>query len=67
MIGKIIGYLAMIGGTMALLYVASSAMALPDVHFSYSNDTCVKVVNYVDSEAYSCKNLPEKFNHVWVE
>ena len=39
---------------------------IPDVHFSYSTDECVKVINYTD-EIFSCENLPTKFNHVWVQ
>lgn len=50
-----------------LTYVALTALSLPDVWFSYSTDECVKVVNYVEGDNYSCENLPSKFNHVWVE
>ena len=43
-----------------------NAMMLPDVHFSYSKDHCVKVINYTD-EQFDCSNYPAKFNHVWVK
>lgn len=61
-VGLAIGLLAF-GFTYAML----SAAGLPDVHFSYSTDECVKVLNYVEGDNYSCENLPSKFNHVWVE
>ena len=51
---------------LALMFVVGSALALPDVHFSYSTNECVKVVNYTD-EQFTCDNYPSKFNHVWVE
>ena len=44
-----------------------SAMAMPDVWFSYSTDECVKVINYVEGDNFSCENMPSKFNHVWVQ
>ena len=49
-----------------LAYAMISAAAMPDVHFSYSTDECVKVVNYTD-EQFDCSNYPSKFNHVWVQ
>lgn len=48
-------------------YLFLTAMAMPDVWFSYSTGECVSVVNYVEGDNYSCENLPSKFNHVWVE
>ena len=42
------------------------AAAMPDVHFSYATNQCVKVVNYTDEE-FTCENYPSKFNHVWVQ
>ena len=48
-----------------LVYAVLFAAALPDVHFSYATDACVKVINYTD-EIYSCENLPKRYNHVWV-
>jgi hypothetical protein len=51
---------------VALGYVTNEALKMPDVHFSYSTDSCVKVINYTD-EQFTCENLPTKFNHVWVQ
>ena len=48
-------------------YAFTFAATLPDVMFSYSTDECVKVINYAEDDKYSCENLPNKFNHVWVE
>jgi len=56
-------FLLVFGFTYAML----SAVELPDVWFSYSTGECVKVLNYVEDDQYSCENLPEKFYHVWVE
>ena len=47
-----------------LVYAMSTALALPDVHFSYGTGECVKVVNYADTN-YTCDNYPNKFHHVW--
>lgn len=49
-----------------LSYAITSASAMPDVHFSYSTNECVKVINYTD-EVFACESLPSKYNHVWVE
>jgi len=55
-------------GTMlaGLVYAMSTALAMPDVHFSYATGECVEVVNYTD-EQFTCANYPSKFNHVWVQ
>jgi hypothetical protein len=59
--------LIVISATAAFgLYVINTALSLPDVHFSMITDECVKVLNYVEGENYSCENLPNKFTHVWV-
>jgi hypothetical protein len=49
-----------------LVLAIGKAAALPDVHFSYSTQNCVKVVNYTDDQ-FTCDNLPKRFYHVWVE
>lgn len=54
---------ALIVGTFTIVI---DMMSIPDVHVSYSTNECVKVVNY-DNTKYSCENLPEKFNHIWVK
>lgn len=47
------------------------ALSTPDVHMSYSTNECVQVLNYPSlffgTTEYSCENMPEKFNHVWVK
>ena len=48
-------------------YAILDAASMPDVWMSYSTDECVKVINYVEGENYSCENMPSKFNHVWVK
>ena len=50
-------------GTSAII----SAISIPDVQFSYSTNECVKVLNYVEGDMYSCENLPAKFNNIWVK
>lgn len=64
---KLSGVVFAFTGILGLLYVINLALMIPDVQFSYSNDVCVKVINYNPDDNYSCENLPEKFNHVWVE
>jgi hypothetical protein len=53
-------------GIGAVGYAANEAMKMPDVHFSYSTNECVEVVNYTD-EQFTCSNYPTKFHHVWVQ
>ena len=47
------------------------AMSIPDVLVSYETNMCQQVQNYdsvmFGTTAYSCENMPEKFNHVWVK
>jgi hypothetical protein len=47
-------------------YAGNAALSMPDAHFSYATNECVKVVNYTD-EVFACETLPAKFNHVWVK
>lgn len=55
-------------GSFALL---DYALSIPDVHFSYTTNECVQVLNYPSTlfgtTAFSCENMPSKFNHVWVK
>ena len=44
-----------------------SVIDMPDVHVSNSTGECVEVINYHPDDAYTCDNLPEKYNHVWVK
>lgn len=50
-----------------LTYAFLSSAGLPDVWFSYSSGDCVKVLNYVEGDNYSCENLPPRYYHVWTE
>lgn len=59
-----VGISMMLGG---LAYAFNIALSLPDVHYSYATNECVKVINYVAEDNYDCQNLPVKFNHVWVQ
>ena len=47
------------------VYAINDVLTMPDVYFSYSTNECVKVINY--GKDYTCENLPEKFNHIWVQ
>lgn len=44
-----------------------SVIDMPDVHMSNSTGECVEVINYHPDDAYTCDNLPERYNHVWVK
>lgn len=58
----------MVGAVAGMLcYSFLTALSLPDVWFSYSTGDCVKVLNYVEGDNYSCENLPSRFYHVWVD
>jgi hypothetical protein len=46
-----------------ILYTVESD---PTVHFSWSTEECVEVINYNGSN-YTCDNLPDRYNHVWVK
>jgi hypothetical protein len=63
-----IGFCVLAGLMAGLVtHLFLEALSLPDVWFSYSTDECVRVINYVEGENYSCENMPSKFNHVWVK
>lgn len=48
-------------------HALSTGASLPDVHFSYGSQKCVKVINYIEGHKYSCENLPSRYYHVWVK
>lgn len=61
---------AIAGGLfVGLLFVGSLtySLNLPEVQMSHSTGECVKVINYVESDEYTCDNLPKKYHHVWVK
>ena len=58
------------GGLFAgLLFVGALmySLNLPEVQISHSTGECVKVINYVESDKYTCDDLPKKYHHVWVK
>ena len=57
-------------GAIILTFVMNSieeTLNLPEVLTSYSTGTCVEVLNYVESDAYTCDNLPSKYTNIWVQ
>ena len=52
---------------IGLAWVMMSTAAMPDVYVSNSTGECVEVINYDEKFDYTCENLPEKYNHVWVK
>ena len=63
---KLITAVVIAGGLGLTAYAGNEALKMPDVHFSYSTDSCVKVINYTDKQ-FDCSNYPSKFNDVWVQ
>lgn len=57
---------AIVSALGAAFVIGSYMDGIPDVHFSNSTGICVKVVSFNESE-YTCNDLPEKFNTVWVK
>jgi len=53
--------------TLVFAFGFSFYVAIPDVYVSHSTDKCVTVINYTDEDIYSCENMPEKYNKVWVK
>jgi hypothetical protein len=39
---------------------------MPDVLVSNSTGECVDVFNYREKDQYTCQNLPDRYNHIWV-
>lgn len=52
---------------IGFFYVLDSVANMPDVHISHSTGECVEVINYDERFDYTCKNLPSKYNHIWVK
>ena len=62
--------IALSGGALAGILFMSGFMYslnLPEVQMSHSTGECVKVINYVESDEYTCDDLPKKYHHVWVK
>ena len=51
---------------LGAIYVANSALSIPDMHVSNTTGECVKVINYTDT-TYTCESQPTKYNHIWVK
>lgn len=59
-----------LGGTILGLlfgYGLHLGFTIPEVQMSHSTGECVKVINYKESDNYTCENLPSRYNHVWVK
>jgi len=55
----------------AMFLVADYALSIPNVHVDYASKECVSVENFPGvvfnkDDAYTCENMPSKFNQVWV-
>jgi hypothetical protein len=48
------------------LTVLTPILNIPDVLESATTNECVHVINYDSRDSYTCENLPEKYNHIWV-
>ncbi len=62
----IIGTLCIIG-VCFLANSVNSMLSIPDVKVSYSTNECIGVTNYAEGDAYTCSDLPPKYNHIWVK
>ena len=40
---------------------------IPDVYVSNLTQECIKVLNYVEHENYTCYDMPSRYNQVWVQ
>ena len=43
------------------------AFNIPEVQMSHSTGECMKVVNFSESDKFTCDDLPSRYNHVWVK
>lgn len=59
------GFLAAVFLT-AIVYYIGGYLDRPDVHFSNSTGECVRVLNYLPGDEYTCDDMPKSYNHVWV-
>ena len=49
-----------------LMYSCGSTLMIPVVHYSFTTDQCVSVVNSNIHDKYDCTNLPAKHYASWV-
>jgi len=55
----------------AMFLTMDYALSVPNVQVDYASNECVAVENFPGvvfgkNDAYTCENLPSKFNQVWV-
>lgn len=59
-----------LGGTVLGVifgYGLHLGFSIPEVQMSHSTGECVKVINYKESDTFTCEDLPSRYNHVWVK
>ena len=61
------GYVMGVITLVAVFFVLTTFLDIPDVLISHSTNECVAVINYTDEDTYSCVNMPTKYNKVWVK
>ena len=61
--GIIVGIIVGVAAISAISFPTD----IPEVHTSYSSGECVKVVNFIESDKYTCENFPHRYNRVWVK
>ena len=54
-------------GTLSSLFLLNFTYSIPEVLVSYSSGECTKVINFVETDRFSCENLPMKYDQVWVK
>ncbi len=67
---KVEAFVAGLVGAIVMVVAVNSLESVldqPDVHFSVTTERCIKVLNYVEGDIYSCDNMPKRYNHVWVQ
>lgn len=62
----VLWFLTLAGAAFAAK-VSMDMLSIPDVKVSYSTNQCIGVTNYAEGDAYTCSNLPPKYNHIWVK
>lgn len=59
----------LVGGILVAFWIhlMVKAINIPDVLVSHSTGECVGVFNYDEDDRYTCQNLPDRYNHIWVK
>ena len=53
----------------AIFYIIDAifkTLDMPDVHVSNSTGECVSVINYKETDTYSCDRLASRYHQVWI-